>query len=79
MLAVPTDVGRVDEVRRLEEAVLSRFGQVHVLMNNAGIQPGSGMFGPPRRWDHVLGVNLWGVINGTQVFARHDRPRGARR
>ena len=70
MLAVPADVGSVDEVRRLEEAVLSRFGQVHVLMNNAGIQPGSRMFGPAEAWEQVLRVNLWGVINGTQVFDR---------
>jgi NAD(P)-dependent dehydrogenase (short-subunit alcohol dehydrogenase family) len=76
VLAVPTDVGRIDEVRRLEEAVLSRFGQVHVLMNNAGIQPGSQMFGPAEAWEQVLRVNLWGVINGTQVFAPGMIARG---
>ena len=31
-------------------------------MNNAGIQPGSGMFGPPDAWHRVIEVNLWGVI-----------------
>ena len=76
VLAVPADVGSVDEVRRLEEAVLSRFGQVHVLMNNAGIQPGSRMFGPAEAWEQVLRVNLWGVINGTQVFAPGMIARG---
>jgi NAD(P)-dependent dehydrogenase (short-subunit alcohol dehydrogenase family) len=76
VLAVPTDVGSVDEVRRLEEAVLSRFGQVHVLMNNAGIQPGSQMFGPAEAWEQVLRVNLWGVIHGTQVFAPGMIARG---
>ena len=49
--------------------MLGRFGAVHVLMNNAGVQPGSGMFGPERSWERVLGVNLWGVIHGSQVFA----------
>ena len=31
--------------------MLERFGDVHVLMNNAGIQPGSGMFGPEGSWE----------------------------
>jgi NAD(P)-dependent dehydrogenase (short-subunit alcohol dehydrogenase family) len=37
-------------------------------MNNAGIQPGSGMFGPRANWERVIDVNLWGVINGIQAF-----------
>jgi NAD(P)-dependent dehydrogenase (short-subunit alcohol dehydrogenase family) len=68
VLAVPTDVSRVADVRRLEETVLASFGDVHVLMNNAGVQPGSGVFGPEADWERVLGINLWGVIHGTQVF-----------
>lgn len=63
-----TDVSRVGEVRRLEEAVHERFGGTDVLMNNAGVQPGSEMFGPTANWERVLAVNLWGVIHGTQVF-----------
>ena len=27
------------------------------------------MFGPRENWERVLGVNLWGIINGAQVFA----------
>jgi len=69
VLAVPADVGNLEDVRKLEEIVLSTFGSVHVLMNNAGIQPGSRMFGPPENWERVLRVNLWGVIYGSQVFA----------
>ena len=76
VLAVPTDVSRRDELVRLEEAVLAAFGDVHVLMNNAGVQPGSGMFGPEANWERVLGVNLWGVIHGTQTFVPGMLARG---
>jgi NAD(P)-dependent dehydrogenase (short-subunit alcohol dehydrogenase family) len=64
-----TDVSHRDAVEALELAVRTRFGGTDILMNNAGIQPGSEMFGPRANWEHVLAVNLWGVINGTQVFA----------
>jgi NAD(P)-dependent dehydrogenase (short-subunit alcohol dehydrogenase family) len=47
-----------------------------VLMNNAGIQPGSGIFGPTENWERVLGVNLWGVIHGTQIFVPDMIKRG---
>jgi NAD(P)-dependent dehydrogenase (short-subunit alcohol dehydrogenase family) len=69
LLAVPADISRLDEVRKLEKTVRDRFQRVDVLMNNAGIQPGSSIFGPEANWDKVIGVNLWGVIQGTQVFA----------
>jgi NAD(P)-dependent dehydrogenase (short-subunit alcohol dehydrogenase family) len=42
--------------------------RVHVLMNNAGIQPGSSLFGPEENWDRVLNVNLMGIIHGTRLF-----------
>jgi hypothetical protein len=71
-----TDVSRVEEVAALESAVQKRFGGTDILMNNAGIQPGSQMFGPAKNWQHILGVNLWGVINGTQVFGPHMIERG---
>lgn len=69
VLAVPTDVSRKEDVVQLQRTVLDRFGAVHLLMNNAAVQPGSGMFGPEAAWERVLGVNLWGVIYGSQVFA----------
>ncbi|WEZ82766.1 SDR family NAD(P)-dependent oxidoreductase [Rhizobium sp. 32-5/1] len=68
VIAIPTDVSRIDAVEALEREVVSVFGRVHVLMNNAGIQPGSSMFGPLKNWEDVLSVNLWGVISGSRVF-----------
>jgi NAD(P)-dependent dehydrogenase (short-subunit alcohol dehydrogenase family) len=66
--AIGTDVSKPDELAALERAVVQRFGRVHVLMNNAGIQPGSSIFGPQANWDNVLAVNLMGVVNGSRIF-----------
>lgn len=68
VVAIPTDVSRIDQLEALERAVIQRFGRVHVLMNNAGIQPGSSIFGPQANWESVLSVNLMGIINGSRVF-----------
>lgn len=68
VVAIETDVGKPDELGALERAVIQRFGRIHVLMNNAGIQPGSSLFGPQANWENVLSVNLMGVINGTRTF-----------
>jgi NAD(P)-dependent dehydrogenase (short-subunit alcohol dehydrogenase family) len=76
VMTVETDVGDVSNVRRLEAAVRARFGGTDLLMNNAGIQPGSSMFGPRDNWERILAVNLWGVINGVQVFAPGMIERG---
>jgi NAD(P)-dependent dehydrogenase (short-subunit alcohol dehydrogenase family) len=76
IMAKATDVSRVEQIRQLEEAVRARFGGADILMNNAGVQPGSDMFGPAANWERILGVNLWGVIHGTQVFVPGMLERG---
>ncbi len=68
VLAVPTDVSRLDDVQKLADAAYTAFGEVAVLMNNAGTSPGGGPWDHIDRWRRVLEVNLWGVIHGVQVF-----------
>lgn len=68
VMAVPTDVSDRDAVQRLKDAAYGAFGEVAVLMNNAGTAPGGGPWDHYDRWRHVLDVNLWGVINGVHAF-----------
>jgi NAD(P)-dependent dehydrogenase (short-subunit alcohol dehydrogenase family) len=70
------DVSRIDDVERLEATVQKRFGGTDILMNNAGIQPGSEMFGGIETWQRILAVNLWGIIHGSKVFAPRMIERG---
>ena len=68
VMTLETDVSRIEDLRRLEAAVRDRFGGTDVLMNNAGIQPGSSTLGSIDNWERVLNVNLWGAIRSTQLF-----------
>jgi NAD(P)-dependent dehydrogenase (short-subunit alcohol dehydrogenase family) len=69
VLTVEADVSRIEDVERLRDRVYTTFGEVGILMNNAGTGPGGGPFDHYDRWRHVIGVNLWGVINGVHTFA----------
>jgi NAD(P)-dependent dehydrogenase (short-subunit alcohol dehydrogenase family) len=76
VMAASCDVSREEDLARLEAAVRERFGGADVLMNNAGVQPGSAVFGPAGPWERVLAVNLWGVIRGTRAFVPGMIARG---
>jgi NAD(P)-dependent dehydrogenase (short-subunit alcohol dehydrogenase family) len=69
VLGVRTDVSKADEVERLAQKTLERFGGVHVVFNNAGVAvTGEAWENSLADWEWVLGVNLWGVIHGVLAF-----------
>jgi NAD(P)-dependent dehydrogenase (short-subunit alcohol dehydrogenase family) len=70
VVTVPTDVSRLEDVQRLKDRAYDAFGEVAVLMNNAGISAGGGPFDHYEGWQRVLSVNLWGVINGVHTFTQ---------
>jgi NAD(P)-dependent dehydrogenase (short-subunit alcohol dehydrogenase family) len=68
-LAFRTDVSDEDSVHALAAAAVERFGSVHVVCNNAGVESvADPWFGPVTSWQWVIGVNLWGVIHGIRAF-----------
>jgi 3-oxoacyl-[acyl-carrier protein] reductase len=64
-LAVSTDVGKREDVDRLVQSTLDRFGRIDVLVNNAGIQPPIGPFveNDEEAWFQNLHVNLIGPLH----------------
>lgn len=69
VLAVAADVSSLEAVEHLRDAVLERFGKVHVLLNNAGTGlAGNGSWTEYQSWLTTLNVNLFGVINGIHSF-----------
>jgi NAD(P)-dependent dehydrogenase (short-subunit alcohol dehydrogenase family) len=76
VMTFAVDVSKAESVTQLERAVHERFGGTDILMNNAGIQPGSTLFGEPDNWQRIIGVNMWGIINGSRIFAPNMIARG---
>lgn len=76
VMTAAVDVSKAESVTELERAVRERFGGTDILMNNAGIQPGSTLFGEPDHWQRIIGVNMWGIINGSRIFAPNMIARG---
>ncbi|WP_433756586.1 SDR family NAD(P)-dependent oxidoreductase [Nocardia sp. CA-135398] len=68
---------RCDVSRREEVEVLARFAEslferpVTLVVNNAGVGIGGKRVGEIGfdDWDWALGINLWGVVHGCEIFA----------
>ncbi|MFI9532874.1 SDR family oxidoreductase [Nocardia fusca] len=72
VLAVPTDVADIDQVRALADRTLAAFGRVDLVVNNAGVGAGGPSWDiAPAEWDRVWSVNVGGVVNGIHVFTPH--------
>ena len=71
VIGVPVDVTKRDSVEAMRDAALERFGEVHLLCNNAGIaNQGSGQIWEleDSDWRWSLDVHLLGVAHGCEVF-----------
>ncbi|KCZ98201.1 short chain dehydrogenase/reductase family oxidoreductase [Hyphomonas polymorpha PS728] len=66
---VIADVSLKDNLQRAADETIARFGKVHILVNNAGVG-GGGDYGSwnDAGWNWVMGVNLWSVIWGIEIF-----------
>ena len=68
-VALRTDVAKRSDIEALAQKTLDAFGAAHVLVNNAGVGAGSSPWESTwNDWEWVIGVNLWGAINGVKVF-----------
>ncbi|WWD18407.1 hypothetical protein CI109_102857 [Kwoniella shandongensis] len=76
VFGLKVDVSSIEEVVGLRDKVLEEFGEIHVLMANAGTSvptPAFSLTTPlaelQQKWHKVLDTNFSGVLNVTQAFA----------
>ena len=83
-LAVHVDVRDEGSVEKMVDAVIQRFGQIDVMMNNAAIVPHFAwniprwpLIGdmPLEFWDRVVRTNLYGTFFGTKHVIPHMAKR----
>lgn len=65
------DVSDADAMDGLGESVLSHYGAVHLVCNNAGVATSGPLWELTEAdWAFTFGANLWGVIHGVRVFGK---------
>lgn len=63
------DVTDRDALAKLPDAIERTHGKIHVLVNNAGVTlMGDFQDQTFENMDWIVGINLWGVLNGTRIF-----------
>jgi 3-oxoacyl-[acyl-carrier protein] reductase len=69
-LAVAGSVSEAAEVEAARQVVLSRFGTVHILVNNAGFAHiGAAVDTTDRQWSDVVDVHMKGAFHAVRAFA----------
>ena len=75
-LALQTDVTRSEDIQRLVDGAVEKYGRIDVMINNAGLMPSS----PLERlkiadWDRMIDVNIKGVLYGIAAALPHMQQR----
>jgi NAD(P)-dependent dehydrogenase (short-subunit alcohol dehydrogenase family) len=68
---VPVDVASLESVGQLADEAFRKFGAVHLLCNNAGVEgylDGAVWEATGKDWEWTVGVNFWSVVHGIRAF-----------
>jgi NAD(P)-dependent dehydrogenase (short-subunit alcohol dehydrogenase family) len=71
VLGLRTDVSSLGDIEALADAAEARFGPIHLVNNNAGVEgylDGPIWSATAKDWDWTLSVNLMSVIYGIRTF-----------
>ena len=71
-IAVRADIGEVDDVTRMVEAAVKKFGTIDILVNNAGMLNSSKLVDMSvETWDDMIEVHLRGMFLCTRFAIPH--------
>jgi NAD(P)-dependent dehydrogenase (short-subunit alcohol dehydrogenase family) len=77
-LALPSHLGKMEEIQKMVKTVMDKYGRIDVLVNNAGASPamGSVLDSDERLWETVMNVNVKGVYFTSQAVASIMKKQG---
>ena len=71
-LPIICDVSSIDDLHAMREKTLEVYGEVNILINNAGVMTRSELAKSSiSDWEWIFAVNLFGVVRGIDVFLPH--------
>ena len=77
VIAIQVDVTDRQALEDAADEAEAAFGKIHVVCNNAGVAVSGNIKDHSfQDWDWLMGVNVNGVINGTQVFTNRILKHG---
>lgn len=75
-IAVTTDVAKRHDVQNLVDITVKTFGQIDVMINNAGVMPLSLVEKLQiDEWEQMVDINLKGVLHGVAAALPHMQSR----
>src|SRR5271169_1116348 len=76
-IGVEADVSKVADLQRLIDAAVKQFGQLDVMVNNAGIETRSSVLETTeQQYEKVMEINLKSAFFGTQLAAKQMIAQG---
>jgi len=77
-LPLQSHLGKMEEVGKMVNAVMARFGKIDILFNNAGASPAmaSVLETDERLWDTIISLNLKGLYFVSQAVAKIMKQQG---
>jgi NAD(P)-dependent dehydrogenase (short-subunit alcohol dehydrogenase family) len=69
---IQTDVSKSEEVKRVVKSTIGRYGNIHILCNNAGVTfSGTVVNTSEKEWDRVMDIN----VKGTYLLSKYVIPK----
>jgi NAD(P)-dependent dehydrogenase (short-subunit alcohol dehydrogenase family) len=79
--AIPlqSHLGKMEEINKMVDTVMSKFGKIDILVNNAGASPAMGtvLDSDERLWETIMNLNMKGLYFTSQAVAKIMKKQGS--